>query len=200
MNAPVEHQDREFLREYLVSGHPTAEQDALEGLVESVSELAGRMRETLRAGGTVFWMGNGGSAAQAQHAACELVGRFAEDRDPLRSISLVADASVLTGISNDFGFEEVFSRQLLALASPGDLVIGLSTSGASENVLRGLAAGRAVGARTACLTGADVSAVVDRCDHLVAVGSSTTARIQEVHLRIIHALVCWIERSAGYGA
>jgi len=198
MNRPVKPQDRELLRDCLTS-ELSAQREVLEQLIERTLELAKDVKATLEDGGTVFWLGNGGSAAQAQHAACELLGRFATDREPLRSLSLFGDPSSLTGIANDYGYEEVFARQIRALARPGDIVIGLSTSGRSENVLRALAAARGIGVRTACLTGADTSAVDDHCDHLLAAGLSTTARVQEVHLRLIHAIVDWVEQTLEKG-
>jgi len=194
MNRPVKPQDRELLRECLTS-ELSDQREVLEQLIERTLTLARDVKATLEDGGTVFWLGNGGSAAQAQHAACELMGRFAAEREPFRSLSLLGDPSTLTGIANDYGYEEVFARQVRALARPGDIVIGLSTSGESENVLRALATAREIGARTACLTGGHTSAAEVHCDHVLTAGLSTTARVQEVHLRLIHGIVDWVEQA-----
>ena len=151
------------------------------------------MTEVLRAGGRIYWLGNGGSAAQAQHAAAELVGRFERERRPFASASLTVDTSILTALANDYGYEGVFARQVRALARPGDLVIGLTTSGRSANVVRALAAARELGAGTAALTGRDSSALEGCCDLLVAVGLERTAHVQEAHQVVLHALCGLVE-------
>ena len=133
-------------------------QEVLDDLAKS-KELFDKMRQLLSAcvqsGGTVFWFGNGGSAADAQHLAAELVGRVALDRRPLRSIALTSDSAVVTALSNDYGYDRVFARQIEALGEPGDVAIGISTSGKSPNVVRGLEAARKLGMVTVLMTGRD---------------------------------------------
>ena len=157
-----------------------------------MATLAARIVEALRAGGRVYWCGNGGSAAQAQHASAELVGRFERERLPYASASLTVDTSILTAVANDYGYEGVFARQVRALARPGDVVIGISTSGRSANVLRALETARELGVATAALVGRDASAVAG-CDHVVAVGLERTAHVQEAHQIVLHALCGLVE-------
>lgn len=169
---------RTLLDEHLAVAAATA--DLLPGAAAVAAELVG----CFRAGGTLLTFGNGGSAADAQHLAAEMVGRFRRDRRPLSAVALTVDSSAMTSIGNDYGFEQVFARQVRALARPGDVVVGVSTSGTSPNVVAGLAAARSAGARTVLLTGA-----VGRpglADHCLAVPSTTTARIQELHVFLIH--------------
>ena len=160
-------------------------------LADAIGTLAQRVRDALRAGGRVLVFGNGGSAADAQHFAAELIGRYVRERSPLPAIALTTDTSALTAIGNDYGFDEVFARQVRGLAGSSDLVLGITTSGRSENVLRGLAAARARGAFTAGLTGASSGRLPEVADLVLAVPSTVTARIQEGHILILH-LVCEI--------
>ena len=142
----------------------------------------------LRHDGCVFWLGNGGSAADCQHLAAELVGRFERDRRGLASVALTTDTSALTSIANDYGFEQVFARQVEALCRPGDLVIGISTSGNSPNVLAAIETARRNGIATAGLSGRDggkLSALADVC---LVVPADNTARIQEAHILVGHIL------------
>jgi D-sedoheptulose 7-phosphate isomerase len=150
--------------------------------------------EALAAGKRVFLFGNGGSAADAQHLAAELTGRLRLDRPGLPAVALTTDSSALTAIANDFSFDEVFERQLLALAGAGDVAIGISTSGGSENVRRALAAGRTRGLVTIALTGAQGGAVADAAEIAIRVPSSDTQRIQECHILLGHALLELAER------
>src|SRR4051794_32598553 len=140
------------------------------------------------AGHKVLLCGNGGSAADAQHIAAELVGRFVIERRPLPAIALTTDTSALTAIGNDYGYEHVFSRQVLALGSPGDVLVAITTSGTSKNVVAAAAAAREVGMKVIGLTGANGSAFVQACDAGVAVPSTNTARIQECHIAVGHLL------------
>jgi D-sedoheptulose 7-phosphate isomerase len=159
-----------------------------DGLLGDVVDLAQDLGDALERGGKLVVFGNGGSAADAQHFAAELVGRFVRPRGPLPAIALSTDTAVLTAIANDFDYEEVFARQVGAHVREGDMVVAISTSGQAENVVRGAEAARASGARTWGLTGAGdgrLGASVDRC---LRVPSSVTARTQEVHLTIIHAV------------
>lgn len=162
-------------------------------LGEPVRQAARRMVAALRGGHTIFWFGNGGSAADAQHLASELVGRFQRERDGLRSFALTTDASVLTSLSNDFGYEQVFARQLDALCRPGDVAVGISTSGNSPNVIAGVAAARAAGAVTIGMTGAGGGELAGRVDLCLAVPSEVTARVQEGHMLLGHTLCELIE-------
>jgi D-sedoheptulose 7-phosphate isomerase len=142
-----------------------------------------------------MFFGNGGSAADAQHLAAELVVRYRTDRAPLAAIALTTDSSVLTAGANDFGYDTVFESQLRALGRPGDVAIGLSTSGNSENVLRALRAARDIGAVPAALAGKGGGALVGLADPLLVVPSDVTARIQEMHIVLGHLLCDVLERT-----
>ena len=149
--------------------------------------------ETVQTGRTVFFCGNGGSAADAQHLAAEFVGRFVRERDGLPAVALTTDTSILTAVGNDYGFDTVFARQVKALARPGDLVIGLSTSGNSANVLAAFAAAKEAGAKTIAFTGRSGGRMKDTADCTIAVPADVTARIQEMHIMIGHILCEWID-------
>ncbi len=151
------------------------------------------MTDCLLQGNKILWCGNGGSAAEAQHLAAELVGRFRSERRALPSIALTADTSVLTAIANDCGFAEVFDRQLEALCAPGDVVVGISTSGKSRNVCAALQRARELGAFTVAMTGETGGHLASYSDVCLRVASTDTARIQEGHLLLGHILCEWIE-------
>lgn len=151
----------------------------------------------VRAGGKLLFFGNGGSAADAQHLATELVARYKRDRAPIAAIALTTDSSALTAIGNDFGFEHLFARQIAALGRKGDVAIGISTSGASPNVLRGLETARALGMVAAGLSGRDGGAMKGLADPLLVVPSHTTARIQEMHIMLGQMLCGALERELG---
>jgi len=153
------------------------------GLVE-LAELTAR---SLAEGGKVLVFGNGGSAADAQHLAGEFIGRFALERAPMAAVALTVDSSVLTCVSNDYGFEHSFTRQVRGLAREGDVVIGISTSGNSPNVLGALAAARERGCRTVGLTGGTGGGMAEVCDALFIAPTGETPRIQECHMAWIHA-------------
>ncbi len=158
-------------------------------------ERAGRVcRDALGAGGQILAFGNGGSAAEAQHFVAELVNKFGAPRPALRAVSLTTDTSILTSIANDMSFAAVFSRQIEALGRAGDVALALSTSGASPNVVRGLAAARKRGLITVGLTGADGAKMGPLCDFLLQVPSKSTPRVQEMHLVLLHLLAAEIER------
>jgi len=171
----------------------TAAQAALADCAPALADLARRVLDVLAAGGTVFWAGNGGSAAEAQHAAAELMGRYLRDRPPLRSLSVTVDTSALTAIANDYGYEEVFARQLRGLGRRGDLVILLSTSGESPNAVRAAATARMLGLATAALTGERGGTLAAAVDLAVRAPSGHTPHIQEMHLALIHALCGLVE-------
>lgn len=161
-------------------------------------ELVAAGEETaalLRAGGQAFFFGNGGSAADAQHWAAELSGRFYQDRRPYPAHALTTNASQLTAIGNDYGFEETFARPLRGMARPGDLAVGISTSGHSANVVRALEAARAMGVATMGFAGRDGGAMAALCDRLVCIPVQDTARIQEGHELAAHVWLAVCERA-----
>ena len=162
-------------------------------LLPEVATLATRIIDLLERGGTVLTFGNGGSAAEAQHFAGELLGRFRATRRPLRAIALSTDPSVVTCIANDFSYDDLFARQVEAMARPGDVVVGISTSGRSENVVRGLRAARERGALAVAWTGADPGPAEEAADIVIAAPSTTTARIQEVHTLVMHTICVAID-------
>jgi D-sedoheptulose 7-phosphate isomerase len=162
--------------------------EALVGQAELIERMARTIAEALRSGRRLYAMGNGGSAADAQHLATELTVRYKRDRAPIAALALTTDSSSLTAIGNDFGFEDAFARQVEALVRPDDVVIAISTSGNSENVIRGLAAARAKGAVAAGLTGRDGGRMVGAAEPLLIVPSDDTARIQEMHITLGHML------------
>jgi phosphoheptose isomerase len=161
----------------------------------AVAEAARIVAGALRADRKVLIFGNGGSAADAQHVAAEFVGRFEQERRALPAIALTTDTSALTAIANDFGFDQVFARQVEALARRGDVVIGISTSGSSPNVLNGLAAARRAGATTIGLCGAPGCELCGSVDLAIAVDASNTASVQEAHLVAEHALCREVEQA-----
>ena len=160
-------------------------------LVERIAQLAERAASTLTAGGKLVLFGNGGSAADAQHLAAEFVVRLRDDRPALAALALTVNTSVLTAAGNDYGFEHVFARQIEALVAPGDLLVALSTSGSSPNVLRGAEAGRRRGACVVALTGETGGELASLADLLINVPSRDPQRIQESHITIGH-IVCSI--------
>lgn len=165
----------------------------LAALVPDFERVAARMAQTLRQGGTVFWFGNGGSASQSQHFATELVGRYLVDRPGLASLSLTTDGALITAVANDGAFDDIFARQIEALCRPGDVAVGLSTSGSSANVVRGLEAANEIGAFTVGITGADGGKVGYVAEVALMVPSTDTPRIQEAHLFVGHELCHLVE-------
>jgi D-sedoheptulose 7-phosphate isomerase len=157
--------------------------DQLVPIIEASCEM---INETLLSGGKILLAGNGGSAADAQHIAAELTGRYVKERKALPAIALTVDTSALTAISNDYGYERVFSRQIEALARPNDLFIGISTSGNSANILKALESAKAMGCKTIGLSGRDGGKMNELCDMNIIVPDDVTARIQEMHILIGH--------------
>ena len=147
--------------------------------------------------GKILFFGNGGSASDAQHLATELTVRYVSDREPIPAIALTTDTSALTAIGNDYGFEDLFARQIDAIGQDGDVAIGISTSGTSENVLKGLQMARDKGLKTIGLTGRDGGKMADLCDVLLIVPSNTTARIQEMHITLGQMLCGALEQKLG---
>jgi D-sedoheptulose 7-phosphate isomerase len=163
-------------------------------LLNAITEAAGLVTRIIAEGKKILVFGNGGSASDAQHIAAEFTGRYVKERRGLPAIALTTDTSALTAISNDYGFARVFARQVEALAQPGDLVIGISTSGNSENVLQGLATARDMHCHTLGLTGNGGGKMTGLTDVLLNVNCRTTARIQEMHILIGHILCSAVDR------
>ena len=151
----------------------------------------------VRDGGKLLFFGNGGSAADAQHLATELTVRYVADRAPIAALALTTDSSTLTAAGNDLGFDQLFARQLEALGRPGDVAVGISTSGRSANVLNALKTARAMGLKTIGLTGGDGGEMAGLCDALLVVPSRVTARIQEMHITLGQMLCGALERRLG---
>lgn len=158
-----------------------------------ISKLADMMRDCISSGGKVIWMGNGGSAADSQHLAAEIVGRFKKERMGMASIALTTDSSIITSVGNDYGFEAIFSRQVEAIGKQGDILVGITTTGNSGNVVAAINAGRKMGLVTVGLLGNDGGKLKSLCDHSIIVPSNDTARIQESHILIGHILCEFIE-------
>ena len=171
--------------------------EAQQPVLESIAQA---MTATLRSGGKILWCGNGGSAGDSQHLAAELVGRFRRERRGIPSVALTTDGSTLTSIANDYGYEAVFSRQVEALGAKGDVLVGISTSGNSANVIAALKAARSQGLVTVAFTGAGGGRLSALADHLFTVASRDTARIQEAHILAGHMLCDWIELDWSGGA
>jgi D-sedoheptulose 7-phosphate isomerase len=164
-------------------------------LTPLISEMVALLVETFKHGGKLLVMGNGGSAADAQHFVAEIVGRFKMERRALPAIALSTDTSILTAIGNDYGFDKVFSRQVEALTAAGDLVVGISTSGNSPNVLLALQLARKNGCRTVGLLGKDGGSIKDVCDLALIVPTGDTPRVQEGHITIIHIVCDLLEKT-----
>ncbi len=160
-----------------------------------IAEMVTLLVDTFNRGGKLLVMGNGGSAADAQHFVAEIVGRFKMERRGLPAIALSTDTSILTAIGNDYGFDKVFRRQVEALAVPGDLVVGISTSGNSPNVLQALELAREKGCRTVGLLGKDGGGIKNLCDLALIVPTNDTPRVQEGHITIIHIVCDLLEKS-----
>lgn len=187
----------------LVRSRVDAAIDVYRQLAESadvVAAAAGAVVDAYRAGGKLIVFGNGGSAADAQHIAAEFVGRFERERDALPALALSVNTSAITAIANDYGYEEVFARQLRGLGAKGDVALAISTSGRSENVTRGLRAARELGMTTVGLTGGTGGDMPALCDHCVVVASEATARVQEGHILVAHVLCEIVETALFPGA
>jgi len=165
---------------------------ALDGLLDELAAIAEALADRCASGGCIYTCGNGGSAADAQHFCAELVGRYERERPALAAVALSTDTSALTAIGNDYGFERVFARQLEALGRPGDVAIGITTSGNSPNVLRAMDAATARGLVTVALTGRGGQAGAIAAHH-VAVDEARTARVQEVHATVLHVICELVE-------
>ncbi len=188
--------DRDFVADYLAQSQSALRHYVADaGQLALLDRMADAVVQAVRGGGKLLIAGNGGSAGDAQHIAAEFTGRMLYDRAPLAAIALHADTSALTAVGNDYGFVHVFERQVQALARPGDVVLGLSTSGRSDNVLRALAAGRAIGLVTMGFTGAGGGAMAAHADLLLRAPSELTPIIQQIHMVAGHLLCALVERA-----
>ena len=186
------------LLDNVFSEHSDVIKKTHEQISKNIEISADMIANSLKSSGTIFWCGNGGSAADSQHIAAEFVGRFKKDRRPLRSISLTTDTSVLTCVANDYSYEEIFSRQLNALGRDGDVLVAITTSGQSENIKQALIQARNMGIKTIGLLGKNGGVCKDYSDISLIVPSDTTARIQEVHILIEHLLCELVEQKLGF--
>jgi D-sedoheptulose 7-phosphate isomerase len=185
--------DADYIRAHF-ERHQQAIALTAERLTPAIAECALAIATALSDGRKVLLLGNGGSAADAQHFAAELVGRFLLERRALPAIALTTDSSILTAVGNDYGFDEVFKRQVEALASPGDVVIGISTSGRSNNVFHALTVANQLGCKTVGLLGRDGGNIAGIVDVNLTVAVQETPRIQEAHVTIIHIICDLVEQ------
>jgi D-sedoheptulose 7-phosphate isomerase len=167
------------------------------GLADTFGQWLDVCESAIQQGGKILFFGNGGSAADCQHLATELTARYIKDRPAIAAIALTTDTSALTAIGNDLGFDKLFSRQIEALGRPGDIAVGISTSGKSRNVLEGLKAARTGGLITVGLSGRDGGDMNEACDIIMVVPSDTTARIQEMHITLGQMLCGALEQRLG---
>ena len=182
----------DFLRDSRSALERAEKDDAFLASIEAISEA---ILKSLRSGGKLLLAGNGGSAADAQHIAGEFLSRLNFDRAPLPAIALTVDTSVLTAIGNDYGYEQVFERQVRGLGRPGDVLIAISTSGGSPNVISALKAAKELGLARVGFTGATPSPMPAFCDFLLAAPSQSTPLIQQIHITAAHIICGWVERS-----
>lgn len=186
------HPDRESVFGKSIADHLELIQ-TLHQQQDLLEEIAKLMAAALHRGNQIFWCGNGGSAGDSQHLAAEIVGRFRRERRGLPSIALTTDTSILTSVANDYGYEAVFARQVEALGNKGDVLVGISTSGNSHNVVCALQSARARKISTVAFTGDGGGRLAALADYLFAVPSRDTARVQEAHMLAGHMLCDWIE-------
>ncbi|WEV69212.1 SIS domain-containing protein [Bifidobacterium sp. ESL0775] len=185
---------------------PTAENEAaadylaiaqqLESLLPTIIKIGEMMRESLAKGGTIYTLGNGGSEADAQHFTGELIGHYKLNRRPVRAVTIGTDATTTSCISNDYSFEEIFSRQLEALALPGDVVVAFTTSGRSQNIVNALKASQQRGATTVLMSGANKGPADEYADYIFRSPTDKTPRIQEVHTFVLHVISNMIDQWA----
>tara|TARA_B100001175_G_C19262172_1_gene519977 strand:+ start:150 stop:728 length:579 start_codon:yes stop_codon:yes gene_type:complete len=153
-------------------------------MIEKIEDISNILVKALSSGNTIFWCGNGGSAGDSQHLAAELIGRFKDDRKPLKSIALTTDTSAITCISNDYSYDKIFERQIEGLGVEGDILVGISTSGNSENIINAIKKCKTIGVKSICLLGNDGGKVRSLADHSIIIDSNSTARIQEMHIMV----------------
>ena len=171
-----------------LQSHQTTINKTIETMMPSIHEACNLLIETLKSNNKILLIGNGGSAADAQHIAAELTGRYKSERKGLPAIALTTDTSALTAISNDYGYNHVFDRQIEALANAGDLLIGISTSGNSENIISAFEKAKKIGCNTLGMSGKSGGAMNNLCDLNLVIPSDDTPRIQEMHILIGHIL------------
>jgi D-sedoheptulose 7-phosphate isomerase len=193
-----EDQDLTGLVRAAAEAHRSTVEASVEALLPGILKYGRLVAQTLGRGGKLLACGNGGSAAEAQHLVAELVGRFHRERRPLAALALTTDTSILTAVGNDYAYREVFARQVEALAVPGDVLLLISTSGSSENILAAAERGRGIGTVNIALTGRSGGKVASLADLTVRVPSDDTPRIQEVHLLIDHCVCEIVERLLGF--
>ncbi len=177
--------------------HQDTAAKTFETLKPAFNEILSLCAQSIENGGKILFFGNGGSAADAQHLATELTVRYVENRKPIPAIALTTDTSALTAIGNDYGFEDLFARQIEALGGDGDIAIGISTSGNSENILKALQTAQNQGLKTIGLSGRDGGKMAAVCDLLIIIPSNTTARIQEMHITLGQMLCGALEQKLG---
>ena len=173
----------------IIEEHILTAKSLIDSMLPSISSSCDMIVETIKSDNKVFLCGNGGSAGDAQHIAAEFTGRFFKERKGLPAIALTTDTSAITAIGNDYGYENIFSRQIEALARKGDLLIGISTSGNSENVIKALELAQKIGCKTIGFSGRDGGKMNGLCDINLVVNSDITARIQEMHILMGH-IIC----------
>ncbi len=185
---------RERIKDVLLESIQIKE-ELLRSYISQIKEMSELMIEALRKNGKVMLFGNGGSAADAQHIAAELVGRFKRDRTAMAAIALTTNTSVLTSLANDYGYEVVFAKQIEALGQKNDIAIGISTSGKAKNVALGIKQAKKMGIRTVALTGGDGGDIAKLADTSLVVPSAMTARVQEAHITIGHIICELVEQA-----
>ncbi len=192
--------DLNYARRHLAESQEALSAANGDPFVRAMIAIADAITKSLKAGGKVLICGNGGSAADAQHIAAELIGRFEKERVALGAIALTTDTSILTAVGNDYGFDHVYERQVIGLGNKGDVLIGISTSGRSRNILKALEAGRARGLVNIGFTGKDSRDMTSMCDAILHAPSERTAVIQQIHITAAHVICGLVERRlAGAG-
>jgi D-sedoheptulose 7-phosphate isomerase len=192
--------DLNYARRHLAESQEALSAANGDPFVREMLGVADAITKSLKAGGKVLLCGNGGSAADAQHIAAELIGRFEKERASLGAIALTTDTSILTAVGNDYGFDHVYERQVIGLGNKGDVLIGISTSGRSKNIIKALEAGRARGLVNIGFTGKDARDMGSLCDALLRAPSDRTAVIQQIHITAAHVICGLVERRlAGAG-
>ena len=186
--------DEKFIKETIAESISVKQKMGVQ-LYSTISQISKCISESLLKNGTIYLFGNGGSAADSQHIAAEFVGRFARERKPLPAEALTTNTSAITAIGNDYNFSEIFARQVKARVQPKDIVVGISTSGASVNVINGLKAAKKIGAKTVGFTGAKAALMQSLTDYCLCIPSKSTPRIQESHILAWHIICELVEAS-----
>lgn len=188
----IKNTDEKFIKD-VISESIAIKQKMGNELYNTISQISKCISKSLVKNGTIYLFGNGGSAADSQHIAAEFVGRFARERRPLPAEALTTNTSAITAIGNDYDFSEIFARQVKARVQPRDVVVGISTSGKSANVLRGLEAAKKIGAKTIGFTGSDADLMQSLTDYCLCIPSKSTPRIQEAHILAWHIICDLVE-------